>query len=102
MDEETSELIVLWVLTATAVAIMVARLIMKWDRLHRLELGEYLTIAAIVSVLLRSSVETVAMIWGTNQMPASYRAEHHFTSDEIERREIAAKLTIVNRVFYTV
>lgn len=102
MDEETSELIVLWALTGGAVAIMMLRLVMRWNRLRRFELGDYLTIAAIIAVLARASVENVAMSWGTNQISASQRAKLQLTPEEIYRREIGSKLTMVNRIFYTV
>lgn len=101
MNEKTQLMIIMWALTAAAVLIMVVRLVMKKVRGQRMELGEYLTMAAIASFLLRTSVETVVMVWGTNKLTAKQRAMH-FTAEEIYRRVTASKLLIVNRVFYTV
>ncbi|KAE9372859.1 hypothetical protein N431DRAFT_505149 [Stipitochalara longipes BDJ] len=102
MDEDESELIILWFLTGAAVAIMIARLVLRTYRKQRLELGDYFTIAAIVSILLRGAVIHVALVWGTNSITSAARTKIDFTPQEIYRREVGSKLTIVNRVFYTV
>lgn len=102
MDETDEELLILWFLTGAAVAIMVLRLVLRRYRKQRLELGDHLTIAAIISLLLRGAVIHVALVWGTNSITAAVRAQLQFASEEIYRREAGSKLTIVNRVFYTV
>lgn len=102
MNEDESELIILWFLTGAAVAIMILRLVLRTYRKQRLELGDYFTIAAIISVLLRGAVIHVALVWGTNSITSAARTKINFTPQEIYRREIGSKLTIVNRVFYTV
>jgi hypothetical protein len=102
MDETDEELVILWFLTGAAVAIMILRLMLRKYRKQGLEIGDYLTIAAIISLLLRGAVIHVALVWGTNSITAAVRAQIQFTSEEIYRREIGSKLTIVNRVFYTV
>lgn len=82
--------------------LMCARLILKKYRNQKLELGEWFTIAALISILLRGSVISVAIIWGTNRLSAEERKGHVFTSEEIYQREMGAKMTIVNRCFYAI
>lgn len=100
--EAVTDIIVLWCMTGGAVCIMVARLVLRKYRNQRLELGEYLTMAALFAILLRGSVINVAISWGTNRLTAAERKGHVFTSQEIYQREIGAKMTIVNRCFYAV
>jgi hypothetical protein len=102
MDETESELIILWFLTGAAAAVMILRLFLRLRRKQQLELGDFFTIAAIVSILLRCAVIHVALVWGTNSIPAATRKTMIFTPKVIYRLEIGSKLTIVNRVFYTV
>ncbi|KAJ6786535.1 hypothetical protein PWT90_08193 [Aphanocladium album] len=102
MSEKSTEIAVQWALTGLSVAIMLARLVMRWQRLRKFEMGDYLTMAAIFAILLRSSVENVALVYGTNQIHPTARKKHYFTPEEISRREIGAKMTMVNRVLYTV
>jgi len=101
-DEATTDLIVLWCLTGGATVLMCARLFLKKYRNQALELGEYFTIAALFSLLLRGAVISVAIIWGTNRLTAAQRKGHIFTSEEIYQREMGAKMTIVNRCFYAI
>jgi hypothetical protein len=98
----SQEIAIMWALTGGSVAIMLFRLFMKADKRRRLDMGDYFTIAAIVALLLRSAVENVPMVWGDNQVSKSDREGHTFTTEELYRRDIGAKLTMVNRVFYTV
>ncbi len=100
MDELGSELVVLWVLTGAAAILMMWRLIMRWNRLRRFELGDYFTMAAILTVLLRAGAENVPMVWGTNQNTVAQTKK--FTPQVIYQHEIGAQLTMVNRVFYTI
>jgi hypothetical protein len=62
--------------------------------------GDYLTMGAVFCALARLSLIHVVLIWGSNNMTAKFRAAHHFTPQDIYRREIGGKLTIVNRLFY--
>ena len=101
-DEAITDLIVLWCLSGSAAALMCARLFLKKYRSQALELGEYFTIAALFSLLLRGAVISVAIIWGVNRLTAAERKGHVFTSKEIYQREMGAKMTIVNRCFYAV
>ncbi|KAJ5195511.1 uncharacterized protein N7498_008949 [Penicillium cinerascens] len=53
----TQEIIIMWALTGASVAIMAFRLIMNVGKRRRFDIGDYCTMAAIVTLLLRSSVE---------------------------------------------
>ena len=81
---------------------MFLRLFLRKYRNQKLELGEYFTIAALISILLRGAVISVAIIWGTNRLTAAERKGHVFTKEEIYQREMGAKMTIVNRCFYAI
>jgi hypothetical protein len=102
MDEAETELILLWFLTGGAVAIMLLRLGLKQYRQQGISLGGYFTISAIVAILLRGAVIHVALVWGTNSITAADRKMMNFTPEVIYQHEVGSKLTIVNRVFYTV
>lgn len=102
MDEAEAELVILWFLTGGAVAIMLLRLALKQYRKQGFSLGDYFTIGAIVSILLRGAVIHVALVWGTNSITAAARKTMKFTPQVIYQHEVGAKVTIVNRVFYTV
>jgi hypothetical protein len=102
MDEDATELLVLWLLTGLAVAIMVLRVALRWNLMAKFEPGDYITFGAIVAVLIRGAVIHVAMEWGTNQLSASDRAKTNFTPELIYQLEVGSKMTMVNRTFYTV
>ena len=62
----------------------------------------YLTMVAIFCMVGRSAFTTVVLLYQNNNMSKSFRAKHVFTPEEIYRREIGSKLTLVNRVVYNV
>ena len=76
------------------------RLALRQIRGQCFNLSDYLTIAAIVFVVLRSAFTTVVVLWQNNNVSAAYRHQHIFTPEEICRREIGSKLTLVNRMIY--
>jgi uncharacterized membrane protein YcjF (UPF0283 family) len=93
-------LLIHWLFTWLALLIMAVRL---WGRKYvrqPFNLGDYLTMAAASCALIRLGMIHVVLTWGTNNMTAAQRANHHFTPTEIYQREIGSKLTITNRVFY--
>lgn len=100
MDDPT--LLIHWLFSCLALIIMVARLVWKKVHISRQEynLGDWFTVAAIVCALTRLGLIHVVLTWGTNNVSAAYRKNHTFTDEEIYRREIGSKLSIVNRVFY--
>ncbi|OKO98435.1 hypothetical protein PENSUB_9111 [Penicillium subrubescens] len=87
-----STLIILWVFTWAAIGLMVLRLLVrKWKGLQFL-LGDYFSLGAILCALVRLALVHVILIWGTNNMTTTFRHTHHFTTEEIRRREIASNL----------
>ncbi|KAJ1714383.1 hypothetical protein F9C07_2231600 [Aspergillus flavus] len=98
MDDAT--LVSLWVLIWCAVGLISIRLVMRKIRGKAFVLGDYLSLCAILCALIRLALVHVIIIWGTNNMSREFRYSHHFTSEEIYRRETASKFTLVNRVFY--
>lgn len=102
MNETDTELVVLWFLTGTGVIIMLLRIFLRKYRQQNLGIGDYLTMAAIVTILLRGSVIHVAMVWGTNHIKADARKKIVFTPEVLYRRKVGSQLTMVNRAFYTI
>ncbi|KAL7918217.1 hypothetical protein ACQKWADRAFT_304811 [Trichoderma austrokoningii] len=93
-------LLIHWLFTWLALLVMAIRL---WGRKYvrqPFNRGDYLTMAAAACALIRLGMIHVVLIWGTNNMTAAQRANHHFTPTEIYQREIGSKLTITNRFFY--
>lgn len=48
----------------------------------------------------RCAVVHVILIWGSNNMTHAFRKNQVFGVQEIYRREMGSKLTLVNRTFY--
>jgi hypothetical protein len=96
----SSTLIIHWLFTWVAIGLIGLRLLMR--KLKRLPfvLGDYFSMGAILCALARLALVHVILIWGTNNMTPTFRQTHHFTLEEIHRREIASKCVLVNRVFY--
>jgi hypothetical protein len=93
-------IIILWVFTWLAIGLIVLRLLMRKVKGLNFVLGDYFAIGAIFCALVRLALVHVILIWGTNNMSPTFRHTHHFTPDEIHRREIASKFVLANRVFY--
>ncbi|KAK4862746.1 hypothetical protein LT330_002879 [Penicillium expansum] len=93
-------LIILWVFTWVAIVLIILRLLVRKLKRFQFVLGDYLAMGAILCALVRLALVHVIIIWGTNNMSTTFRNTHHFTPDEIRRREIASKFVLVNRVFY--
>ena len=83
-----------------AIVLMLARLVMRRVRDQPFNLGDYLTMVAIICMLARTAFTTVVLLWGNNNLTEAYRASHHFTEKDIYRREVGSKLTLVNRAVY--
>ncbi|KAK2017316.1 hypothetical protein LZ32DRAFT_665186 [Colletotrichum eremochloae] len=98
MDDPT--LLIHWIFSCLAFSVMIVRLVSKKVAKQEFSIGDWLTIAAIVCVMTRLGLIHVVLTWGTNNVSALYRKKHTFTDEEIYRREIGSKLSIVNRVFY--
>ncbi|KIN06871.1 hypothetical protein OIDMADRAFT_36628 [Oidiodendron maius Zn] len=77
--------------------IMILRLALRRIRQQDLNLGDYLTLAAIACVASRTGFAMVIVVWGNNNLPPSPQV---FTATEIYQRVIGSRLTLVNRVVY--
>ncbi|KAJ6078656.1 hypothetical protein N7467_008409 [Penicillium canescens] len=95
-----STLIILWVFTWMAIGLIVLRLLLRKVKGLKFVLGDYFAMGAILCALVRLALVHVILIWGTNNMSTTFRHTHHFTPEEIRRREIASKFVLTNRVFY--
>ncbi|KAF6830389.1 Pth11-like integral membrane protein [Colletotrichum musicola] len=98
MDDPT--LLLHWLFSCLALLIMGVRLVWRKAARQDFNLGDYLTVAACVCALTRLGLIHVVLTWGTNNVSPKLRATHTFTDEEIYRREIGSKLSVVNRVFY--
>lgn len=97
---DLTTIIIHWVFTWVAIGLIVLRLLLrKWKGFHFVH-GDYFSMGAILCALARLALVHVILIWGTNNMPSSFRNTHNFTPEEIRRREIASKFVLTNRVFY--
>jgi hypothetical protein len=79
---------------------MVIRLVLGRVCKQKFDLGDRLTVAAIVFSLARIAFTHVIIIWGTNNISDKYRDTHHFSRLEIYHREIGSKFTLVARSLY--
>ncbi|CAG8889593.1 unnamed protein product [Penicillium egyptiacum] len=95
-----SALITHWVLTWVAIGLIVLRLLLRKLR-GQFILGDYFAMGAMLCAFIRLALVHVILIWGTNNMSNTSRRTHHFTLEEIRRREIASKFVLTDRVFYT-
>lgn len=99
MDNSTT-LVIHWVFSVIAVALITLRLGIKRYTRYKYTLGDYFAIGALFCVLVRLPIIHVVLIWGTNNMSEAYRQSHHFTPQDIYHRETGSKFILVDRVFY--
>lgn len=59
-------------------------------------LGDYFSMGPSLCALVRLALDHVILIWGTNNTTTTFRDTHHFTTEEIRRREIASKFVLTN------
>lgn len=100
MYKDETTLVIHWVFSCLAILVMLVRLVWKRATRQSFNMGDYLTMAAIVCALTRLGLIHVVLTWGTTNMPRRFRAKHKFTDQEIYRREIGSQLSIANRFFY--
>ncbi|KAG7135490.1 hypothetical protein HYQ45_006759 [Verticillium longisporum] len=100
MDHPTL-IIIHWLFSWIALAIMVVRLIWRKVAKQAFNLGDYLTMAACFFVVARMGIIHMVLTWKTNNMPAAYRENHVLTPEEIHQREIGSKLALTARVVYS-
>lgn len=93
-------IVVLYVFTWLGEFLMVARLFMRQYRGQKWDLSDYITMVCMVLLVARMSFVHVVLVWGSNNLTAAYREKHVFSPEEIYRRTVGSKLTLVNRTFY--
>jgi hypothetical protein len=96
----TDPLVAIWMFCSVAIVIMVIRLILGRLCRQKFDIGDQLTVAAIVFSLARIAFTHVIIIWKTSNITDEYRETNHFTSLEIYHREMGAKFTLVARSLY--
>jgi hypothetical protein len=83
-----------------AIFIMALRLILRKIRGKPFELSDYLTMLAIICILVRSAFSTVVTLYGNNNMSLASWEITRFTPDDINRLETGSKLTLADRLLY--
>ncbi|KAF4548456.1 Hypothetical protein D9617_28g065620 [Elsinoe fawcettii] len=98
MDDPT--LVIHHTFTAVALVVMAARIAVRIRIFGKFDLGDYLTIGAIICAAARGGLIHVVLTWGTNNLSAAARRRIVFTDEEIYRRTIGSKFAISNRPIY--
>jgi hypothetical protein len=93
-------IVITWVFTWLAEALMTLRLLMRKFRKQRFDISDYLTIAAMAFLIVRLGLVHVVLVWGTNNISAAYRQSNVFPDQEIWQREVGSKLTLASRAVY--
>ncbi|KIN08869.1 hypothetical protein OIDMADRAFT_108191 [Oidiodendron maius Zn] len=93
-------MIIMWVFTWIAMAIMALRLIMRKIRGQKFDTSDKLTLLCIFFLVARCAIIHVVLLWGNNNVDEAFRAHHVFGATEIYQREVGGKLTLVDRLFY--
>src|SRR5271170_7510566 len=101
-DDTEVTIVITWVFTWLAEALMALRLIMRKRREQDLNISDYFTIAAMAFLIIRLAIVHLVLIWGTNNLTAAYRDSHTFTAQEIYQLEVGSKLTLAVRAVYNV
>jgi heme/copper-type cytochrome/quinol oxidase subunit 4 len=96
----TNSLAAIWIFCGLAVVIMVIRLILGRLCKQKFDIGDRLTVAAIVFSLARIAFTHVIILWKMSNVTDEYRHSHHFSSTEIYHREMGSKFTLVARSLY--
>jgi hypothetical protein len=96
----TESLVEIWVFCILTIVIMVIRLILGRICRQKFDMGDRLTVAAIIFSLARIAFTHVIIIWKTSNVSDEFRETHHFTSLEIYHREMGGKFTLVARSLY--
>ncbi|TLD31596.1 hypothetical protein PspLS_02541 [Pyricularia sp. CBS 133598] len=97
---DRTTLLVHWLFSCLATAIIVARVVWRKIIWRKLNLGDWLSIAAIFCIVTRLIMIHFVLTLGTSNISEEYRRVHQFTPQEIAQRETGSKLAIANRFFY--
>jgi hypothetical protein len=80
----------------SGLVILLLRLVLRKLYFHRLDLGDYLAAAALLTLAAYVSTIYVATVWGTANVQSSIA----LTPQEIRRRTVSSKCVLVARVMY--
>lgn len=93
-------IIVVWVCFLLAIIIMAVRLIGgRWAK-QKPDIGDALTLAAILLSLARIGFTHVIVLWKTNNVDENLQARFPLSAEEMYHREIGSKFTLVARCLY--
>jgi hypothetical protein len=99
-SETVQTLIIMWVFTWLAMALMALRLTMRKVRGQKFDVSDKITMLCMFFLVGRCAMIHVVLIWGSNNVTQAFREHHVFGAREIYEREVGSKLTIANRTFY--
>lgn len=98
LDNPTT-IIILWVLTWLTIPIMVLRLVMRKVRRQKFEVGDFITMVAIICLIAQNCLVHIILRLGTNLIRPEDMDEYFKSPLEaLRNRALGGKLTIVNRV----
>ena len=98
--EDVQTLVIMWVFTWLAMALMALRLVMRKVRGQKFDPSDKITMLCMFFLIGRCAMIHVVLIWGSNNVTKTFRESHVFGAREIYEREVGSKLTLVNRTFY--
>lgn len=97
---EDPTLLIHWLFSWLAAAVMIARLVWRYAAFRRWTAGDYLTIGALACCFVRLGMIHIVLTYGTNNLTAAQRAAEMWTETDIARRILGSKLAVANRFFY--
>ncbi|TLS30031.1 hypothetical protein PpBr36_03190 [Pyricularia pennisetigena] len=98
---DRTTLLVHWLFSCVATVIIVARVVWRKIVWRKLNLGDWLSIAAIICIVIRMVMIHLVLTLGTSNMSEEYRRSHQFTPQEVAQCETGSKLALANRFVYT-
>ena len=100
MDNNMITFIFIAVWAFLSLAIMILRLLLRKFRRQRFDLSDYLTMAAMVSVLARLAICPVVLVYGNNDNAGGIVTTSQYSQEQVDRMVIGSKLTLVDRLNY--
>lgn len=82
-----------------AFIVIMFRSILRWHRREKFGVEDYLMLSATVWLAIRLGMIHMVLVWGTNNISDEIR-QKGFDEKDIQKREIASKLLLVNRFAY--
>jgi hypothetical protein len=99
-SDTVQTLVIMWVFTWLAMALMALRLAMRKFGGQKFEASDKITMLCMFFLVGRCAIIHVDLIWGSNNVTQAFRKDHVFSAKEIYEREVGSKLTLVNRTLY--